>query len=84
MLRQENLREIANVLDRYLGIEARKSLMAGHERLMMGTSSEVWSHWLHELQERLVADNANSAPSPAASLSARERCITLVSQIVDA
>lgn len=80
MLRQESLREIANILDRYLGIDARKALMAGHERLMMGTSTEVWSHWLHELQNRLAADGG----SPAASLSDRERCITLVNQIVDA
>lgn len=80
MLRQEDLREIASILDRYLGIETRKSLMAGNEQLMMGTSPEVWNRWLVELRDRLAQDLESSYITPVA----RQRCVSLVNQIVNA
>jgi len=49
----EDLRSLAERLDVMLGIESRKLILAGNEKLTFATDSNYWSAWMFEVQNRL-------------------------------
>lgn len=53
MDRFDSVRNLAWQLDKALGVEERKMILAGSEKLTYRAGHEVWSDWLSEVAERL-------------------------------
>lgn len=47
------LRGLAYRLDMYVGVENRKLILAGNERITLGTDQRNWALWLHDVSERM-------------------------------
>jgi hypothetical protein len=49
----DNLSELALKLDVKLGVERRKLILAGNEKLTMSTNAQGWTAWMAGVQTRL-------------------------------
>jgi hypothetical protein len=49
----EDLRRLAHCLDIRLGIEARKLILAGNEKLTFRTDRQAWTAWMSDVGSRL-------------------------------
>lgn len=47
------LQNLADMLDMYVGIETRKSVLAGNERLTLATDDHVWNQYLSQVARRV-------------------------------
>ena len=47
------LRTLADLLDLHLGVERRKRILQGNEKLTLGTDPNDWTIWMDGVQNRL-------------------------------
>jgi hypothetical protein len=47
------LRTLADLLDLHLGVERRKRILQGNEKLTLGTDPNDWTIWMDSVQNRL-------------------------------
>jgi hypothetical protein len=50
---QENLRELAWELDLRMGLEQRKIILEGNEKITLSTSGSNWKEWVFSVEKRL-------------------------------
>lgn len=49
----ESLRALAFTLDLRLGVDARKQILAGNEKITLSTDEQGWKAWMTGVEERL-------------------------------
>jgi hypothetical protein len=53
MNHQEKLRELSQRLDLHFGVDVRKSIMSGHEKLTWAVPKSELSRWMEDVTSRL-------------------------------
>jgi hypothetical protein len=56
-----NLRELAQRFDVQLGLDKRKLILAGNEKLTLATDGQGWTNWMAGVESRLKAFVGNEA-----------------------
>lgn len=49
----DNLRALALTLDLRLGVDARKQILAGNEKITLATDEQGWINWMSGVETRL-------------------------------
>lgn len=49
----DNLRALALTLDLRLGVDARKQILAGNEKITLSTDEQGWATWMSGVETRL-------------------------------
>ena len=49
----DNLRALALTLDMRLGVEARKQILAGNEKITLATNEQQWIDWMSGVKSRM-------------------------------
>jgi hypothetical protein len=55
MNRLQKIRDIADYLDLRLGVEARKLILAGNEKITMGTKDDFWNNWAAGMVSKIAS-----------------------------